>query len=90
MDYGDNARRLTLYGWFSNFCSGVSALLLLLRHGDGIMKRLPRTLVMAEEIDRQWRCLESADRRSARVARGAAARARRTLTVAPTVYSTLL
>ena len=35
---------LTLYGLYSNVCSAICSVLLLLRHGDDIYKMLPRTL----------------------------------------------
>jgi hypothetical protein len=38
---------LTLYGLYSNVCSAICSVLLLLRHGDDIYKMLPRTLVAA-------------------------------------------
>jgi hypothetical protein len=44
---------LTLYGLYSNVCSAICSVLLL-RHGDDIYKMLPRTLVLAREVDSQW------------------------------------
>jgi hypothetical protein len=62
---------LTLYGLYSNVCSAICSVLLLLRHGDDIYKMLPRTLVLAREVDSQWKCLKAtADENTALTGRG--------------------